>query len=92
MASGTLGQVARKAQKAVCLQIHRFVCGNWRVEDRLRRDRRPVRLSENQTAEMQAKSLQLVLPKKLHETYKPAQQGKLMELKDFVALVQKSQS
>jgi hypothetical protein len=41
---------------------------------------------------MQAKLLQLVLPKKLHETFKPAQRRKLMELKDFVALVRKSQS
>jgi hypothetical protein len=49
-------------------------------------------ISENQTSEMQAKLLQLVLPKKLHETFKPAQRRKLMELKDFVALVRKSQS
>ena len=32
-------------------------------------------ISENQTSEMQVKQLQLVLPRKLHESFRPAQQG-----------------
>jgi hypothetical protein len=48
-------------------------------------------ISDNQTSEMQAKSLQLILPKKLHETYKPAQRKKIMELNEFVVLVQGNQ-
>lgn len=44
-------------------------------------------VSENQTNEMQAKFLQLVLPRKIHTTYKPAQQAWLMDLSDFLALV-----
>ena len=48
-------------------------------------------ISENQTSEMNTKLLQLILPKKLHETFKPAQRAKLMALQDFVTLVQRSQ-
>ncbi|MCS3729345.1 type II restriction endonuclease [Bradyrhizobium betae] len=48
-------------------------------------------ISENQTSEMRTKSLQLVLPKNLHETYKPAQQGYLLALCEFVNLVEKAQ-
>ncbi|MEO9131343.1 MAG: type II restriction endonuclease [Sphingomonas sp.] len=43
-------------------------------------------ISENQTDEMQAKGLQLVIPRKLHETYRPAQQTWLMDVAGFVAL------
>jgi len=48
-------------------------------------------LSENQTSEMQAKSLQLVIPRKLHETYRPAQQKWLMDVRDFLQLVSERQ-
>jgi hypothetical protein len=48
-------------------------------------------ISENQTSEMRTKSLQLVLPKKLHETYKSTQQRALLDLQEFVALVEKIQ-
>jgi hypothetical protein len=44
-------------------------------------------ISENQTAEMQALDVQLVLPRSLHETYRPAQQGWLMNLEEFLKLV-----
>lgn len=44
-------------------------------------------ISENQTQEMQAKRLQLVVPSRLHATYRPAQQGWLMRLSAFLALV-----
>lgn len=44
-------------------------------------------ITENQTDEMQAKSLQLVLPQSLHRTYKPAQQGWLMDVNGFIDLV-----
>jgi hypothetical protein len=49
-------------------------------------------ISENQTQEMKAKSLQLVVPKKLHETYKPLQRTWLMDLKSFISLVSDRQS
>lgn len=45
-------------------------------------------ISENQTDEMQVNSLQLILPKRLHETYKPSQQSWLMDLNTFIQLVQ----
>jgi len=44
-------------------------------------------ISENQTNEMQAHSLQLVVPSQLLTTYNEAQQGWLMNLDDFVKLV-----
>lgn len=48
-------------------------------------------LSENQTDEMRAKALQLVVPRKLHETYRPAQQNWLMDMAGFLALVEERQ-
>lgn len=44
-------------------------------------------ISENQTDEMRAKHLQLVVPQKLHATYRPAQQTWLMDVAEFVKLV-----
>lgn len=48
-------------------------------------------ISENQTNEMQAKKLQLVVPQRLHATYRPAQRAWLMSLVDFVPLVRSRQ-
>jgi hypothetical protein len=45
-------------------------------------------ISRTQTAEMQAQSLQLVLPRSLHETFHPEQQPWLMPVKTFLGLVQ----
>lgn len=44
-------------------------------------------ISENQTDEMAAKQLQLVVPRRLHETYRERQRGWLMDLSGFVRLV-----
>jgi hypothetical protein len=44
-------------------------------------------ISENQTDEMRAKNLQLVIPRGLHESYRPTQQAWLIDVSDFVALV-----
>jgi site-specific DNA-cytosine methylase len=44
-------------------------------------------ISENQTEEMRAKSLQLVLPQSLHETYRDSQRCWLMNVAAFVSLV-----
>jgi hypothetical protein len=44
-------------------------------------------ISENQTDEMRAKRLQLVLPERLHTTYRESQRAWLMKLGDFIALV-----
>ena len=44
-------------------------------------------ISENQTNEMKAKNLQLVLPDSLRETYTPAQREWLMNVTTFVELV-----
>ena len=49
-------------------------------------------ISENQTNEMQAHSLQLVVPSQLLTTYNEGQQGWLMNLKEFVKLVAKKQA
>jgi hypothetical protein len=48
-------------------------------------------ISPNQTDEMQFKNLQLVLPKKLHETYTPQQQKWLMDATEFTQLVLRRQ-
>ncbi|MEC0208191.1 type II restriction endonuclease [Paenibacillus ehimensis] len=48
-------------------------------------------ISENQTDEMQANHLQLVLPKRLHDTYKPRQQSWLMDLSSFIQLAKERQ-
>lgn len=49
-------------------------------------------ISENQTNEMRANSLQLVLPSRLHDTYKPSQRGWLMNVEQFIGLVRARQS
>lgn len=49
-------------------------------------------ISTNQTAEMQAHRLQLVLPKSLHETYNKDQQSWLMDLSQFIRLVKSRQT
>jgi len=48
-------------------------------------------LSENQTREMQARSLQLVVPRRLHETFKPAQQAWLLDVQRFLDLTRSRQ-
>ncbi|WP_428156295.1 type II restriction endonuclease [Brevundimonas sp.] len=44
-------------------------------------------ISVNQTEEMGAKGLQLVVPRAVHTTYRPAQQPLLMDLAGFLTLV-----
>lgn len=44
-------------------------------------------ISEAQTNEMQAKDLQLVLPRDIHQTYKPCQQSWLMDVSEFLGLM-----
>ena len=44
-------------------------------------------ITENQTVEMQAHRLQLVLPRNLHETYSVSQRACLMDITDFIGLV-----
>jgi hypothetical protein len=46
-----------------------------------------VAISKNQTDEMEAKLLQLVLPADLHQSYLPEQQAWLMDVSQFTALV-----
>lgn len=48
-------------------------------------------ISENQTNEMQANNLQLILPKHIHSSYKPRQQEWLMNLSEFISFVQDKQ-
>lgn len=48
-------------------------------------------ISENQTDEMQANSLQLVVPEGIHQTYRQAQKEWLMNVSEFVELVQERQ-
>jgi EcoRII C terminal len=49
-------------------------------------------ISLNQTNEMQAKSLQLVLPHRLHDSYTEAQRIWLLDVSSFIELVQERQS
>ncbi len=48
-------------------------------------------ISENQTDEMRAKSLQLVIPRRLHETFRPGQREWLIDLTTFLELVRARQ-
>lgn len=48
-------------------------------------------ISENQTDEMQIKRLQLVVPRGLHGTYRPAQQTWLMDVTRFLSMVRSRQ-
>lgn len=49
-------------------------------------------VSANQTDEMRAKQLQLVVPRSIHDTYKPAQREWLMDVSAFLALVIRRQA
>ena len=44
-------------------------------------------ISTNQTTQMQASKLQLVIPKQIHKTFTTEQQSWLMSLEDFITLV-----
>ncbi len=49
-------------------------------------------ISRNQTDEMRAKGVSLVLPRMIHNSYQPIQQGWLMDVSDFIWLVKERQS
>lgn len=49
-------------------------------------------ISANQTDEMRAKDLQLVLPRQLHETYNASQRAWLMDVTSFVSMVRDRQT
>lgn len=49
-------------------------------------------ISTSQTDEMQAKALQLIVPKAMHSSYRLAQRRWLYEVRDFVELVQSRQA
>ena len=48
-------------------------------------------VSENQTDEMCAKRLQLIVPRPLHQTYRTTQQTWLMSLSDFISVLRERQ-
>jgi hypothetical protein len=48
-------------------------------------------ISEPQTDEMRSRKLHLVIPKSLHETFRPAQQNWLISLDEFIGLVEERQ-
>lgn len=48
-------------------------------------------ISENQTNEMIAHNLQLVVPEELHESYNPAQRCWLLNMKEFIEIVKTKQ-
>jgi hypothetical protein len=49
-------------------------------------------ISSNQTDEMRAKHLQLVLPRQLHDTYSASQQTWLMDVTSFIGMVRDRQA
>jgi hypothetical protein len=49
-------------------------------------------ISENQTDEMRTKGLQLVVPRRLHDTFRPAQREWLLDVNGFVGLVRQRQA
>lgn len=50
------------------------------------------RLSVNQTDQMRSADVQLLIPQKLHETYKDSQEKHLITLADFIKVVEKKQA
>jgi len=48
-------------------------------------------ISTNQTDEMHTKNLQLVIPRRLHESYTENQRTWLMDVSSFISLVQERQ-
>ena len=48
-------------------------------------------ISRNQTSEMEAQLLRLVVPTDLHPTFDKAQQSWLMSIRDFIILVKSRQ-
>jgi EcoRII C terminal len=48
-------------------------------------------ISVSQTTQMQAASLQLVIPKRLHESYNPQQRSWIWTLRDFISFVRDSE-
>lgn len=48
-------------------------------------------ISQNQTDQMAVSGLQLVIPEKIHKTFKPAQQPTLLNVKSFLRLVEQRQ-
>jgi len=48
-------------------------------------------ISENQTEQMQANNLQLVVPTTIQQTYTPQQQPQLMSFRDFINEVKNCQ-
>jgi hypothetical protein len=49
-------------------------------------------ISENQTDEMKTKRLQLVVPSSIHETYREKQRQWLMNVGEFIGLVEARQT
>ena len=49
-------------------------------------------ISVNQTMEMQAKNLQLVVPQSLHATFQPKQQSWLLNLEELLSLLRERQA
>lgn len=49
-------------------------------------------ISENQTDEMKAKRLQLIIPRRLHATYRAPQQAWLMDIASFLMMVSQRQN
>lgn len=49
-------------------------------------------ISEHQTSEMQALNLQLILPRSLHASYRPAQMDWLISLEEFLELVKEREA
>lgn len=49
-------------------------------------------ISENQTNEMKANSLSLVLPSELHQSYTESQRKELMSLNDFILMLKEKES
>lgn len=49
-------------------------------------------ISENQTNEMKANSLELVVPETIHTTYRDSQKEWLVNVKDFISLVRERQN
>lgn len=49
-------------------------------------------ISENQTDEMRAKGLSLVIPARLHDTFRPAQRAWLLDVRQFIEIARQRQA
>ena len=83
---------------SICSFVWPNTCAAWGGGGRGKRRQRGTKpdmdkgISQNQTDEMGAHKVQLVIPRQIHSSFSVGQQCQLMTLDDFVGLVRERQN